>query len=136
VNRKAIQRRPSNLEEIDHLQRSSGVASAGRQAVELTESPAGAGKWRNRQVERTALQTRLEGLSTLLNVHYGSLNKLEIEKARYAGVGVPVILENQIADVTADVQRVEDLMRETRNKLARFLDEGKGRHEDMRQQTS
>jgi O-acetyl-ADP-ribose deacetylase (regulator of RNase III) len=38
-----LQERPSNLEEIDHLQRSSGVASAGRQAVELTESPAGAG---------------------------------------------------------------------------------------------
>jgi O-acetyl-ADP-ribose deacetylase (regulator of RNase III) len=121
-----LQERPSNLEEIEHLQRNSGVASAGRQAVELTESPAGAGKWRNRQVERTALQTRLEGLSTLLNVHYGSLNKLEIEKARYAGVGVPVILENQISDVTADVQRVEDLMRETRSKLAHFLDEGRG----------
>jgi hypothetical protein len=77
-------------------------------------------------VERTALQTRLEGLSTLLNVHYGSLNRLEIEKARYAGVGVPVILENQISDVTADVRRVEVLMRETRNKMARFLEGGRG----------
>jgi O-acetyl-ADP-ribose deacetylase (regulator of RNase III) len=118
-----LQERPYNVEEIERLQRESRVASVGRQAVELTESEASASRWQNRLVETTALQTRLEGLSTLLNVHYGSLNRLEIERARYAGVGVPVVLENQISEVTAEIQRVEDLMRDTRSRMARFLEE-------------
>ncbi|MCX4583932.1 macro domain-containing protein [Streptomyces sp. NBC_01481] len=111
-----IARSPRSVEEIDR-QQESHVASTGRHVVELIDGADGLGKWKDLNVERKALQTRLEGLSTLLNVHYGSLNKLEIEKARYAGVGIPVILENQIEEVNAEIRRVEELTRETRRKV-------------------
>ncbi|MEU9015571.1 macro domain-containing protein [Streptomyces sp. NPDC048479] len=112
-----LARSPRSVEEIDRQHQESGVASTGRHVVELIDDADGVGKWTDLHVERKALQTRLEGLSTLLNVHYGSLNKLEIERARYAGVGIPVILENQIMEVNAEISRVEELTRETRRKV-------------------
>ncbi|WP_433431272.1 macro domain-containing protein [Nonomuraea sp. CA-141351] len=113
----ALRQPPRTLEDVDRLQKGILAGDAGRRAVELADDVLVEPRWRDSQVERKALQTRLEGLSTLLNVHYGSLNKLEIEKARYGGAGVPVILENQIAEVTAEIARVEELMRTTRRKM-------------------
>ncbi|MED7927377.1 macro domain-containing protein [Nonomuraea sp. LP-02] len=112
-----LRQRPRTLEDVDRLQKGTSAVDAGWRAVELADDVLVEPRWRDSQVERKALQTRLEGLSTLLNVHYGSLNKLEIEKARYGGAGVPIILENQITDVTAEIARVEDLMRVTRQKI-------------------
>ncbi len=51
---------------------------------------------------------------------YGSLNKLEIERARYGGLGVPLVLENQIQEVSGDVRRVEESLREVRRRLAQL----------------
>ncbi|MFI7454921.1 macro domain-containing protein [Nonomuraea sp. NPDC049714] len=113
----ALRQRPRTVEDVDRLQKGTLAGDVGRRAVELAEDVLVEPRWRDSQVGRNALQTRLEGLNTLLNVHYGSLNKLEIEKARYGGLGVPVILDNQIADVTAEIARVEDLMRATRRKI-------------------
>jgi hypothetical protein len=77
-----------------------------------------ANRGRDTAVETRALETRIEGLSTQLNVHYGTLNKLEIDRARYGGLGVPVFLQNQIDEVTGDVTRVEESLREVRRRLA------------------
>ncbi|MEV0310634.1 macro domain-containing protein [Nonomuraea fuscirosea] len=112
-----LRQRPRSVDDVDRLQKGALAGDASRRAVVLADDVLMEPRWRDSQVERKALQTRLEGLSTLLNVHYGSLNKLEIEQARYGGAGVPVILHNQISDVEAEIVRVEELMRATRRKI-------------------
>lgn len=112
-----LARPPRSVDEIERRREESQFATTGKRVIELADEAVGDSGWKDAQVEKKAIQTRLEGLSTLLNVHYGSLNKLEIERARYAGVGIPVILENQIAEVNAEIDRVEELTRETRRKI-------------------
>uniref|UniRef100_UPI0018E56819 macro domain-containing protein n=1 Tax=Nocardia aurea TaxID=2144174 RepID=UPI0018E56819 len=114
-----LRQQPRDVEEIDRLQGGGSAEQAGQHAIDVADDITVGGQAHDSRVERKALQTRLEGLSTLLNVHYGSLNKLEIEKARYAGVGVPIILENQITEVNAEIRRVEELMQATRHKMAK-----------------
>jgi len=113
----ALEGHPRNAAEIDSLQQGSKLEDAGRRIVELTEDDRRTDQWRNRRVERNALQTRHDGLATLLNVHYGSLNKLELDKAQYGGIGVPVLLANQIQEVKSEIERVEHLMQETQRKI-------------------
>jgi O-acetyl-ADP-ribose deacetylase (regulator of RNase III) len=110
----ALAESPANTKEVDRIQRDSNVLDISAAAVKMTDRDV----WENRQIGLSALRTRLAGLTTQLNVHYGSLNKLEIEKARYGGVGVPLILENQITTIQDEIRQVEDRMGETRAKLA------------------
>ncbi|HEY3750769.1 MAG TPA: macro domain-containing protein [Pseudonocardiaceae bacterium] len=105
---------PENLGDVERIQDESNALGASRNAVELIKDEV----WDDRQVELKALRTRVEGLSAQLNIHYGSLNRLEIDKARYGGIGVPLILENQISVIQDEVRQVEAQMREARAKLA------------------
>jgi O-acetyl-ADP-ribose deacetylase (regulator of RNase III) len=111
-----LRERPQEVKDVDRIESSSEVAEATRRVVELTGQQTS--QWRDRTAAQKALQTRLEGLNTLLNVHFGSLNKMEIEKARYGGVGVPIILENQISDINDEIERVDRMIEETRRRLA------------------
>jgi O-acetyl-ADP-ribose deacetylase (regulator of RNase III) len=108
---------PENVGDVERIQDQSKVLDASRNAVELTKDDV----WDDRQVELKALRTRVEGLSAQLNIHYGSLNRLEIDKARYGGIGVPLILENQISAIQDEVRQVEAQMRGARAKLAEVV---------------
>ena len=105
---------PESLGDVERIQDASNALGASRNAVELVKDEL----WDDRQVELKALRTRVEGLSAQLNIHFGSLNRLEIDKARYGGIGVPLILENQISVIQDEVRQVETQMREARAKLA------------------
>lgn len=108
---------PRSREEIDDIEQRSNLAKIGNRAVELTHEESGH-RWSDQRVEAQALQTRLEGLGTQLNVHMASLNKLEIQKAKYGGLGAPVALEHQIDEVNADIERVNKTMNDLRQRLA------------------
>jgi O-acetyl-ADP-ribose deacetylase (regulator of RNase III) len=124
----ALQERPRGLADVDRIEEESTIADTSRRVVELTQTDDGSTLWKDQNAAAAALQTRLEGLNTLLNVHYGSLNKLEIEKARYGGVGVPLILENQISEVAAEIERVDKSIQETRRKSAKLAAERETPH--------
>lgn len=114
---------PGDRSRIDELEESSGLAKVGRQAVEMAKMGQIDIGWRDHQVEAAALRTRIEGLSTQLNIHYSSLNRLEIDEAKYGGIGVPIILQHQIEQVRADAASVEKNLRETRRQLATLVGE-------------
>ena len=52
-------------------------------------------------------------------MHIGSLNKLEIQKAKL-GIGAPVAIDNQIDDVNSDIALVKQRIEEVRGELARL----------------
>ncbi|MDA0159261.1 macro domain-containing protein [Solirubrobacter ginsenosidimutans] len=109
--------RPRSRQDIDTLERTSGLAEIADRTIEITHA-AGGRRYDDRRVEAQALQTRLEGLGTQLNVHMASLNKLEIQKAKYGGVGTPLILEHQIDEIGVEIDRVRQTMEGLREQLA------------------
>jgi O-acetyl-ADP-ribose deacetylase (regulator of RNase III) len=109
---------PSTSNHIEELRKKSNLEALGKRVTEVSEVTRSSVDWEDRQTEAKALRTRLEGLNTQLNVHYASLNTLEIEQAKFAGVGVPVILQNQIVAVKDDIDRVEKLRQQTQKQLA------------------
>ena len=113
-----LQQHPGSTSEVADLQSRSNIEETGSDVVAAAIDVQSVNRGRDIAVETRALETRIEGLSTLLNVHYGSLKKLEIERARYGGLVVPLVLENQIQEVSGDVRRVEESLREVRRRLA------------------
>jgi O-acetyl-ADP-ribose deacetylase (regulator of RNase III) len=109
--------RPRSREDIDVIGKRSALADIADRTNELTRNDGGR-VYDDRRVEAQALQTRLDGLGTQLNINMASLNKLEIEKAKYGGVGVPLILENQIEILEAEIVRARQTMDDLRNQLA------------------
>jgi hypothetical protein len=47
-----------------------------------------------------------------------SFGTLEIQQAKYGGMGAPVVLTNQIDDVKREISQCDQTMRETRVRLA------------------
>jgi O-acetyl-ADP-ribose deacetylase (regulator of RNase III) len=108
--------RPQVRGEVMTAERMGVLADIADRTVALTSND-GADRYDDRRVEAQALQTRLEGLGTLLNIHTASLNKLEIQKAKYAGLP-PIVIENQIEEVNTDIEGVRQTMDIVRQQLA------------------
>lgn len=112
--------RLSDVDQMEELQRTSQLREVGGRAIRLAELSEAEVGWQDRQSELVALRTRVEGLATQLNIYYASLNKLEIERAQYGGIGIPLILENQVEVVRAELAQVETKLRDARRQLTEW----------------
>jgi len=108
---------PLDAQRIETLERSGPLDALGARVVEVSDQTRSSLQWEDRQSEAQLLRTRLEGLNAVLNTNYKSLNELEIERAKYAGRGVPIGLQNQISDIEAEIQRVHALRQETQRQI-------------------
>lgn len=70
------------------------------------------------EAKHKALQTRVDSLAKQMSIHSRSLDKLQLERAKYGGLGVPLILDNQIEEVEAAISRIEVLLSQIKNELS------------------
>jgi hypothetical protein len=97
----------SSVDERLRSQEDNRLRTAGARTVEQHAQSVGANGRSDDHVEAQALRTRIEGLNTL-----------EIQQAKYGGMGAPVVLTNQIDDVKREISQCDQTMRETRVRLA------------------
>lgn len=109
---------PKNLEELDKLQDRSGIAEVTKDVVTISTQTQEAIAWDDRQLEAEVLRTRLSGLLTQLNIQYANLNKLQIKKAKYGSIDVPLHIENALEDLQHEIDETEERVKEARRQLA------------------
>lgn len=109
---------PASLEHLEQLQERSAIAEVSQQVVGISKRTQEAIRWDDRQLEAEVLRTRLNGLLTQLNIQTSQLNRFQIEKAKYGGIGVPPRLENAIEDLNREISEIEARVKEARMPLA------------------
>jgi O-acetyl-ADP-ribose deacetylase (regulator of RNase III) len=118
----------SSIAQIEQTQDNSAIAAVSQQVVSLTERTreeikqpsATVTAWEFRQLEQQIARTKLEGILTQLNVIHSQLNRQNVQRAKYAGLLVPPILENTISDLEEEIQRLEAEASVARQQLASF----------------
>jgi hypothetical protein len=89
-----------------------------RSLVQLSAEAHEATKWDDRQLEAEVLRTKRAGLLTQQNIKISQLNKFEIEKAKYGGIGVPPRLDTAIEDLNSEVEKLEARLKDVGLQLA------------------
>jgi O-acetyl-ADP-ribose deacetylase (regulator of RNase III) len=97
-----------------------GLSDVSHRAVGLAAATAESSRWNDTQLESELLRTKLTGLLTQLNIKQSHLNRFEIEKAKYGGVGTPPRLEISIEELTKEMQELQNDVDQTRRHLARL----------------
>jgi O-acetyl-ADP-ribose deacetylase (regulator of RNase III) len=108
---------PQNLEQLDKLQDQSGIAEVAQEVITISTQTQETSAWNDRQLEAEVLRTRLSGLLTQLNIQYANLNKLQIKKAKYGSIDVPLHIENAIEDLQSEISETETRVKEARMQL-------------------
>ena len=91
--------------------------SFNRRVVDLSTETQQTINWNNEQLEAEVIRTKLNGLLAQLNIQTANLNKLQIEKAKYGGIGVPPRLENAIEEIEREIARTNASAQQTREQL-------------------
>ena len=111
---------PASLEHLEQLQKQSAIVEVSQQVEGISTRTQEAIIWDDRQLEAEVVRTRLNGLLTQLNIQTSQLNRFQIEKAKYGGVGVPPRLETAIEDLNGEICEIEARVKEVRMQLARL----------------
>jgi O-acetyl-ADP-ribose deacetylase (regulator of RNase III) len=109
--------RGGSVENMQELQDRSGLAEISEDVVVLSAEAHERIVWEDRQLEANVLRTKLGGLLTQLNIQISNLNKYEIEKAKYGGIGVPPRLDNAIDEAGKEITETEKKVRNVRLQL-------------------
>lgn len=109
---------PASLEHLEQLQKQSAIVEVSQQVDWISTRTQEAIIWDDRQLEAEVVRTRLNGLLTQLNIQTSQLNRFQIEKAKYGGVGVPPRLETAIEDLNGEICEIEARVKEVRMQLA------------------
>jgi O-acetyl-ADP-ribose deacetylase (regulator of RNase III) len=94
-----------------------GLANVSQRAAALEDTGPASAPMSDRQLEAALARTKLQGLLSQLNIMQMNLNRYEIDRAKYGGVGVPASLANAIDDLTTEMQSLETAVAVTRRKL-------------------
>lgn len=108
---------PRDFEHFEQIEKASGISGISLRAIEVTTQTAETVKWDDQQLEAEVLRTKLSGLWTRLNIQTAQLNKLQIEKAKYGGIGVPPRLEHAIQDLKDEIDSIETRTEAVRGRL-------------------
>lgn len=112
---------PETLDRLEQIQEQSDLLEIGREVVKTSSEAYGLATWEDKQIEAQVLRTKLQGIQSILNVQISNLNRLTIEKAKYGGIGVPLRLENAIADVNKEIEETEAQVRAVKAQLAALV---------------
>jgi O-acetyl-ADP-ribose deacetylase (regulator of RNase III) len=112
--------RPTDLNQLEQIQHQSDIGSIVREAVTLSSKARGSVAWTSKELEAKVLQTNLNGLLTEMNVKVSNRNRLQIERAKSAGILIPPRLEIAIEEVDKEVAQTEKQIREVRVQLSRL----------------
>ena len=66
------------------------------------------------------IRVKLQSLQALLDIQVSNLNQLQIDKAKYGGIGVPPRVEHAIQDINGEIEQTETQMRKYRMQLAKL----------------
>lgn len=110
--------KPVDLEQLKQINKQSAIADISGEIIQASSQDIAISEWQNSQLDEKLLQTRLTGLQTQLNIYTSQLNGLEIEKAKYGGIGVPPRLLTAIEDITKEISQKEEQTKHVRSELA------------------
>ncbi len=119
--RDMLAKTPNTLEHLEQMQQDSNLEAVSQTVVGLSDrAQIETAALQNQQLELEVLNTKLNGLLTQLNIQYANLNKLQIKKAKYGPLEVPLHLENAIEELQETIENTETLVKETRGQLAQL----------------
>ncbi|HEU5119425.1 MAG TPA: macro domain-containing protein, partial [Candidatus Nitrosocosmicus sp.] len=75
---------------------------------------------KDRKTVENILHSNVTTIQTLLNVNMLNLNKAEIEKAKYGGVGVPFRLEVAIEELQLEIKKLNERLLVAKTELINF----------------
>lgn len=101
----------TSADSINFFDETSRLTIATRAVIEETS-------WDTRELEMKLVRTKYQGYMTQLNINVSHLNSLEIEKAKYGGVGIPPRLDAAINDLRAEISKLEENGHDLRAQLA------------------
>ncbi len=107
----------ASLEQLEELQERSEIERLSQQVVAISKKTQESITWEDQQLEAEVLRTKLNGLLAQLNIQTSHLNKFQIEKAKYGGIGVPPRLETAIDDLNKEISEIEARVKEVRMHL-------------------
>jgi O-acetyl-ADP-ribose deacetylase (regulator of RNase III) len=115
-----LSEQPENIERLEQIQNESGMKEISRQVIRTFAEAQDSADWEDKQLEAKVLRTKMHGLQTMLNIQTSNLNRLQIDKAKYGGVGVPLRLEHAIRDITEEIEQIEAQVSEHRTQLTKL----------------
>ncbi len=110
--------KPESLERLEQIQDLSRMAEISQKVITVSSEAQDGLSWTDTQLEAQILRTKLNGLLAQLNIQTSHLNRFQIEKAKYGGVGVPPRLETSIEDMEQEISETEARVKGVRTQLA------------------
>lgn len=129
MNRPSLSKRVAELQiELKHAQgiladtpeNFESLREVSKQVVDLSSETQASTVWSDNQLEAEVMRTKQGGLWAQLNMQTSNLNRFQIEKAKYGGVGVPPRLETAIEDTNKEISEIQSRIDEVRGKLVAF----------------
>lgn len=119
--RNILKESSQTVEELEDVEVRSSIEEVSRRAVAVSSETIESLTYDDRQLEARVVRTKLAGLLTQLNIGIAHLNKFEIERAKYGGVGVPARLEYAIEELGTENGELEGRIHEVRTQLTNLL---------------
>ena len=117
---KILEDSPLTLKNLEDIQVRSDIQTVSNDIVNVSSEIHEMTDWENNKLEKSVLDTRLQGLLTQLNVQISNLNKYEIEKAKYGGQLVPPILDRSIEDVEKEIAETEEKISAVKKQISKI----------------
>jgi O-acetyl-ADP-ribose deacetylase (regulator of RNase III) len=107
----------TSLEHLEQIYDKSGMGEVSKEIISMSSEVQNTAVWADKQLESEVLRTKSIGLLTQLNIQTSHLNRFEIEKAKYGGIGVPPRLETAIQEMKKEISETEARIGEVRARL-------------------
>lgn len=109
----------TSLERLEQIHDHSEISEISKKVISVSSQVGDTvvAGWVDSNIHSEVLQTKLGGLQTQLNIQISNLNRFEIEKAKYGGIGIPPRLETAIEDLKKEISETEIRIKEIRTQL-------------------
>lgn len=110
-------RNQKSFEHLEQIYDKSEIGAVSKEIIDMSSEVQNTTVWADKQLESEVLRTKLNGLLTQLNIQTSHLNRFEIEKAKYGGMGVPPRLETAILEMKNEISETEMGIKDVRARL-------------------
>ena len=116
INQNILAEKPEDVRGLMQINRNSAINEIGNKIAQVTSKVQDTITFGdNSKADETIFYTKITGLQNVINTLISERNRLEIEKAKYGGIGVPPILLNQIENLYTEVEEKENQLKFVRS---------------------
>ena len=116
INQNILAEKPENIRGLMQINRNSAINEIGNKIAQVTSKVQDTITFGdNSKADETIFYTKITGLQNVINTLISERNRLEIEKAKYGGIGVPPILLTQIENLYTEVEEKENQLKFVRS---------------------